>query len=292
MYYRRKLLLALLQQFNNVVPKLDFQKYLFLLCQGQEKPAFEFVPYNYGCFSFQSYADFRTLKKYAEVDETQNEWCLLSKNNWFSELTDSDQNLISELKKNYQNLTGNNLIKYVYTHFPYFAINSKIAENILSDGEMESVNKTRPINSEKMLYTIGYEGLSPEAFANILIQKDVKLLIDVRKNSYSMKYGFSKSQLTSIMNGVGIEFLHMPELGIVSDKRQALNTLSDYQNLFDEYEKTTLIQNKNAIKNVYELYNKYNSVALTCFEKSPEYCHRNRIALKIQIQYNIDIEQL
>ena len=50
-----------------------------------------------------------------------------------------------------------------------------------------------------------------------------------------MKYGFSKKQLKTACNGVGIEYIHIPEVGIESDKRQELNTQADYDKLFKLY---------------------------------------------------------
>jgi hypothetical protein len=38
MYYRRKVILALLQQFEGSLSKTDFQKLLFLYCQNQFRP--------------------------------------------------------------------------------------------------------------------------------------------------------------------------------------------------------------------------------------------------------------
>jgi len=47
MFYRRKILLALLQVFGGSLPKIDFQKYLFLLNTGKPAPFFEFIPYKW-----------------------------------------------------------------------------------------------------------------------------------------------------------------------------------------------------------------------------------------------------
>jgi hypothetical protein len=40
-----------------------------------------------------------------------------------------------------------------------------------------------------VIYTLGYEGISLEAYINKLIKNDVKLLCDVRKNPLSRKFG-------------------------------------------------------------------------------------------------------
>ena len=56
MYYRRKIILALLQVFDNELEKIRLQKLLFLFCQQQEKPDYDFVPYKFGCFSYSANA--------------------------------------------------------------------------------------------------------------------------------------------------------------------------------------------------------------------------------------------
>ena len=44
----------------------------------------------------------------------------------------------------------------------------------------------------------------------------------MRKNAFSMKYGFSKGILEKACNGVNIKYVHISELGIESSKRQTL----------------------------------------------------------------------
>ena len=57
MFYRRKIILALLEAFDNELEKIKFQKLLFLLGKQQEKPEYDFVPYKFGCYSFSANAD-------------------------------------------------------------------------------------------------------------------------------------------------------------------------------------------------------------------------------------------
>jgi len=44
MFYRRKIILALLQMVGGSLDKIRLQKLLFLLTLKQAKPAYEFVP--------------------------------------------------------------------------------------------------------------------------------------------------------------------------------------------------------------------------------------------------------
>ena len=92
-----------------------------------------------------------------------------------------------------------------------------------------------------------------------------------------MKYGFSKSQLKNACESIGIKYLHIPDLGIDSDKRQKLDSMSDYNQLFEEYEKTTLKKNHNSIEQLFQLTKDFRRVAITCFEKEVCMCHRGRV---------------
>ncbi len=159
---------------------------------------------------------------------------------------------------------------------------------------MEAVEKQKRNFSEPKFFTIGYEGISLETYLNKLIINDIRLLCDVRKNSLSMKYGFSKSQLKNACQSIGIKYIHIPELGIESEKRQDLESMSDYNKLFEEYENTTLINNKQSINYLFQLTKEYKRVAITCFEKEVCMCHRGRVlnALKELPQWDIQYKNL
>jgi len=78
LYSRQKTLLALLQKFGGKLSSIDLQKYLFLFTETCEKDrSYEFVPYRFGCFSFQSYADRRKFVEFGILDEG-DKWSLLS----------------------------------------------------------------------------------------------------------------------------------------------------------------------------------------------------------------------
>ena len=158
------------------------------------------------------------------------------------------------------------------------SINSTIASERLNPNEYQKVLESRPKSDKTILFTIGYEGISLEEYLNKLIINDIKVLCDVRKNSVSMKYGFSKSQLEKACNGVGVKYVHIPELGIESDKRQILNTQSDYDNLFMSYRNEILPQTINIQKDLLGLLIENERIALTCFEANICQCHRKHLA--------------
>lgn len=281
MYYRRKVILALLESFNGELGKISFQKLLFLFTKHQEKPAFDFVPYKQGCFSFQSYADMRTMMKYGMVAEEKEKWTKTDKTNYTSTLTAKDKQTLLYIKNKFGKASSDDLIEFTYKNYPYYAFKSTISKKFLSNEELKTVAKTVPVNDDIILYTIGYEGISLEQYLNKLILNNVKVLCDVRKNPLSMKYGFSKSQLQKACENLDIKYIHIPDLGIDSDKRQSLNSQSDYDRLFKEYEKTTLVAKKSTVHDVLDILKENDRVALTCFEAHQCQCHRGTLAKAI-----------
>lgn len=281
MYYRRKVILALLESFNGELGKISFQKLLFLFTRYQEKPAFDFVPYKKGCFSFQSYADMRTMIKYNMVAEQKEKWTKTDKANYTSTLTVKDKQILLYIKTQFGKSSSDELIEYTYKKYPYYAFKSTISKKFLNAEELIKVSQTVPKNSKTILYTIGYEGISLEQYLNKLILNNVKVLCDVRKNSLSMKYGFSKSQLQKACENLDIKYIHIPDLGIDSDKRQSLNSQNDYDRLFKEYEKTTLISKITAVHEVFNILENNKRIALTCFEAHQCQCHRGTLAKAI-----------
>ena len=284
MYYRRIVLLSILQEFgkDNKISKLDLQKLLFLFTQNQIKPSYHMIPYNFGCFSFQSYSDLGTLQKYNIVEEEEKNWRKIDDKNYFSLLTENDKIKLLQLKDKFGKFTTDDLIQYVYRNYPYYAINSTVLDKHLNNDEEEIINKYRPKFDNEVLFSIGYEGIHIDEYLNKLIKNNIKLLCDVRKNALSMKYGFSKNQLITALNKLNIKYLHMPVLGINSDKRKNLKTQTDYDLLFEDYENNYLINQKESLIQIINLIKNHKIIALTCFEASYTRCHRSKITKAIQ----------
>lgn len=285
--YRQKTLIGLLSAFGGRLPSRDFQKYLFLYTQEfQEEPSFEFVPYKFGSFSFQSYADKRRLVEIGALSESED-WRL---KDGFSSGDLFDENGFDRFYDKYSSLKGDKLVQDLYRRYPYYAINSEIASRLMTAKEITAIKGARPNDNSMCFFTIGYEGSSFEGYLNRLIKNNVKTLVDVRRNPLSRKYGFSKTTLSETLKKLGIEYVHIPELGIASDKRRELNTQADYDRLFDSYEKQELKQNKAVIKRLFDIFLDRKRVAITCFEAQVCMCHRGRVAKALsqlpEWQYN------
>ncbi len=290
MYKRQKILLSLLKEFGGCLPNTDMQKLLFLLSEEFHLPAYDFIPYKFGCFSFQSYADKRNLIRDGFLLSNEHEWRLASEMPVSQfQLSSEDKYKIDLFHGKYSSLKGDELIRYVYLKYPYYATKSEIIGKILSPSQTTEIEKARPTNQRTVLYTIGYEGKSLEKYINRLIVESIKVLCDVRRNPLSMKYGFSKATLKRAVESVGIEYVHIPELGIESEKRKNLQTRQDFDTLFSEYE-ISLNKKKSYILQIETMLSEKKRVALTCFEADPNSCHRTLIAKNLRINPSFAFE--
>jgi uncharacterized protein (DUF488 family) len=294
-FHRHKVLLSVIQVFGGRLTNIELQKYLFLFTQlCQQSKSYEFVPFRYGCFSFQSYADRRKLVDLGAISPDSDHWQLANDSDYAGMLAAGEREKLLLFRDKYADITGDALIREVYTRFPYYAIRSEIANRLLSADELALVDKQRPRQCASRFFTIGYEGKSFEQYLNHLLRNNVRVLCDVRKNPLSRKYGFSKTVLSQTLESLGITYIHLPELGIVSEKRQTLETEADYKRLFDDYEASTLRQNPSALQQLFDIVKKYKWVAITCFEAEECMCHRGRVARALQQmpEWKYDIEHL
>jgi uncharacterized protein (DUF488 family) len=276
-YHRQRFILVLLELAGGRLSKMDIQKLLFLSQQETEHPYYDFLPYHYGCYSFQAQSDIELLESRGWLHTEGNDIQLLEKST--SGMASDELKRASLFAKKYKDYRGTELVRYVYERYPYYAIHSKMAKNILDKHSYDAViHAGEKLKSKtKELFTIGYEGLSFEKYVNLLTCHDVRLLCDVRRNPLSRKFGFSKGSLSHLLPKLGIEYIHMPELGVASESRNNLETESDYEQLFEAYKKS-LIQKKESLGKLNVLLDQYTRIALTCFEKQHDSCHRHCIS--------------
>ncbi|MGA2142004.1 MAG: DUF488 domain-containing protein [Brevinematales bacterium] len=292
-FNRQKFILSFIKYAGGHLSKMDFQKLLFFYQKHTNNIYYDFIPYHYGCYSFQASSDLEILRNQNWISLNEKDINLLKtpdKN------IDKSINNLSELidfMNDNKNLRGDALIKIIYIHYPFYAMNSKISKSILNEFELQNIENEKQLylSTLPLLFTIGYEGITFEGYINKLIQNNVRIICDVRNNPLSRKFGFSKSMLSSILPKIGINYIHIPELGIISSKRKNIENENDYKNLFDEYLKG-LPKRKNFIEIVLGLYKKHIRLALTCFEKEPTHCHRYYLSHYIRNEYNIEVVDL
>ena len=137
LYYRQKILLALLEVFGGQLKKTDLQKYLFLFTQEyQKKRSYEFVPYKFGCFSFQSVTDLKRLTDIGTI-KAGEDWEFAGRNGYLTQIATEDRENLFLLRNKYKNIKGNHLVRHVYRRYPYYAISSEIAKELMNKERTE-----------------------------------------------------------------------------------------------------------------------------------------------------------
>ena len=278
-YNRQKLLLFLLEHAGGNLSKMDLQKLLFLYIEETGADHYAFVPYRFGCYSFLADDDLDLLQKRGWLEQNNKELRLLTSIALLPWARNNFEHKAVRVWLKKKTNRGWTLVREVYREYPYYAINSEIKEQLLDKKELALVNKAGVISGSatKSIYTIGYEGLHIEEYINKLIRNGIKLLCDVRKNPLSRKYGFSKRNLSTLLPKFGIEYLHMPELGIESQNRKGLKSNSEYEILFDNYRKS-LPERQVELTRIMKEFKTHKRIALTCFERESQSCHRHCIS--------------
>lgn len=131
------------------------------------------------------------------------------------------------------------------------------------------------------LFTIGYEGRDLEEFAGCLKNSGVETLVDVRDIPLSRKKGFSKTPLSQYLQEIGIEYVHLKQLGSPKDLREKVKEDGDYKYFFKEY--SDYIQSQqDTVETLYEIVVSSANTCIMCYERDPNYCHRLVVAGEIQ----------
>lgn len=267
---------------------MDFHKLMFLHCQRVEQNYYDFFPYKYGAYSYVLRQDKLRLTDLGYLNE--GEIFHLSSDQPLKNQVDTfTQFELQALSQEVGTLRGNDLLRKVYLEYPYYATKSVVAPNILSADGYSRILKLQKQDTGSTLFSIGYEGISIDKYLDKLISNNVFVLVDVRKNPISRKYGFSKSQLQRYVESVGISYVHLPELGVPSELRQNLNDATAYKLLFKQYVDNILSKQSNIVDKLSNLIYEKRRVALTCFEADHNCCHRSRITEHFQHEPSFEI---
>ena len=134
--------------------------------------------------------------------------------------------------------------------------------------------------------TVGTSNKKPESLIYMLKLGvfSCDWLIDVRSNPNSIHAPFwNKSNVSQLCATKGINYLHRPLLGVPSNIRKRLHSGEmTYQQFFEWYD-TNVLVGKN-LEEVIEL-TKNSVIAFMCTEIGPNYCHRHRIALRLESEF-------
>lgn len=268
LFNRQKVLLNTIESLNeiNVNSRRAIVKSLFLLREEHnfsgKMPFYHFFAYKQGPFSHLCFDDLRKLRDNNLIDEEETAITETGK----TVLDESGRDTtIKTMLKSFPN--EKKITDYVYRKYPEYTIKSELIEQ-------------KPKKAEPGFFTIGYEGKDIDQFLNALVSNQIELLIDIRKNPFSMNFIYIKDALMKRLKDVGIDYLHIPELGIESEERKNLNTKADYDELFAKYRQALPIKEV-YINRIIEL-GTMKRIALLCFEADSNFCHRGEVAKVIK----------
>ncbi len=112
MFYRRKVILALLQLFDGQLEKIRLQKLLFLFTNKQAKAAYDFIPYKFGCYSYSANADMAAMVTRGLLSEDEKSFEKKDKTDYLKQLKTADLKLLQEVKTNYGKMSATALMKH------------------------------------------------------------------------------------------------------------------------------------------------------------------------------------
>lgn len=274
---RQRILLITIEALNKkeIYSRRAIVKSLFLFKENNSInfSFYNFFAYKQGPFSHLCFDDLRKLRDCGIIDNEE------------TTLTDNGRRVFDQTDIGYKDeikcllnefSDEKQITDYVYANYPEYTIKSEL------------ITQT-PIKHSVGFYTIGYEKKDIDQFLNLLISNNIDLLIDVRKNPFSMNFLYIKDALRKKLKDVGIEYLHIPELGIDSEYRQNLNNKDDYEELFKKYREILPLKEV-YINRIIEL-GMEKRIALLCFEADVNLCHRREIA-KVILSKNYEVVNL
>lgn len=285
MFYRQRAILRLLHNEGGPTSRLRLVKLAFLLSQELEvsrTSVYEFLPYLRGPFSFTLYHDLRGLSAGGWVTEGDREVSLVQSPDLQTTYLDRDfVRSIDNVSSSVRGLSTPALVDRVYRDYPWFTINSEAFDKRAT---------SRPVG-RLAVYTVGYEGIMVDGLLNLLLANGVQRLVDVRSNPIARRYGFHKSTLQRLCTDLGLEYLHMPSLGIPSSWRTELGDSATYDRLFSRYEREILPAQADDIARVAALVQDRPS-ALMCMEADHTFCHRSRLATRVSHLTALPVQEL
>ncbi|HEV7395179.1 MAG TPA: DUF488 domain-containing protein [Pyrinomonadaceae bacterium] len=128
------------------------------------------------------------------------------------------------------------------------------------------------------VYTLGYEGLSPELYVKALVNAGVGVLIDVRERAWSQRPAFVKSTLARSLQNVGISYLHFPRAGNPSQNRKTARSAAECMSRYRQYLQGHRGCVEDILVEIRLAAEGQRYACLACYEHDFENCHRGVLA--------------
>jgi DNA-binding Lrp family transcriptional regulator len=163
--------------------------------------------------------------------------------------------------------------------------NEKLGFRTASEIRSDSEESFKPFR----IFTIGYEGKTPDSFLRILQSNRVKRLVDVREIANSRKAGFSSGTLENFLRKHGIEYIHLKALGSPQSDRRRLRIDNDFASFSARFHR--VLDNKKEDLNLLISLAVETPTAVMCFELDSSKCHRSIIVSRI-LDLGFDVKNI
>ena len=127
------------------------------------------------------------------------------------------------------------------------------------------------------VFTIGYERRDGPDLVSRLVQAGVTNLVDVRERPMSRKADFRKSLLEERCRAAGVTYESWPELGSTNHQRRQLwetGNVGEFRRRYRDFARRYRADALDALARVAAM----KTVALLCYERRHEQCHRGVVA--------------
>lgn len=129
------------------------------------------------------------------------------------------------------------------------------------------------------IMTIGYEAGDVNNFITRLQTAGIQRVIDTRYLPSSRKKGLSKGPLSERLAALGIDYVHLREVGTPKPWRDEYKRDHDFEKLARRY-RPYLEERLDVLKHIHDLAGDRPS-ALMCYEAEPHLCHRSLIGHRL-----------
>ena len=116
------------------------------------------------------------------------------------------------------------------------------------------------------IFTVGYQGRSPEGLVQLLRSEGVEVVVDVRSAPRSVRREFDRTNLEPFLPRNGIGYFHLPQLGGLRE--------GTYQEHMASEEFRLGMESLQGIA-------RERPTAIMCMEPRPSSCHRRFIARRL-----------
>ena len=137
--------------------------------------------------------------------------------------------------------------------------------------------RTIRTGSKVTIFTVGYEKRSGEELMSLLRDAGAEVLADVREKPMSRLPDFRAASLRQLCQEAGIEYEGWAQLGSTEDQRDHLKKTGDFALFASHFRRHVEKSRQDDLDKLTKKAQK-KTVALLCYERDHEDCHRSIVA--------------